>query len=93
MALPALGPIILGVIIAAAFRILLGLGIGFVAFTFSMPAIMTWLASYFSELPPEILQMVGILRVDQCFTLIFSAAAARLAYKISAAPLVSLGGE
>lgn len=90
MPLPALGPILLAVIIAAVFRILVALGIGFVSFTVALPAFYSFIQSYFTSLPPDILALVGILRVDQAITLIFSAAAARLAYKISAAPLFSL---
>lgn len=92
MPLPALAPILLGVILAAVFRLLLAVGIGFVAFTVGLPAFYAFIRDYFTTLPPDILQLVGILRVDQAITLILSAAAARVAYKISAAPLVSLGG-
>lgn len=91
MPLPALGGILLGVIIAAAFRILLAIGIGFVAYTVALPSFYSFITGYFQQLPPDILNMVGILRVDIAITMVFSAAAARLAYKISAAPLVSLG--
>lgn len=92
MALPALGPILLGVIVAAAFRILLALGIGFVSYTVALPAFYSFIAQYLAELPVDILNMIGILRLDIAMTMILSAAAARMAYKISAAPLVSIGG-
>jgi len=92
MALPALGVILLGVIISAAFRILLGLGIGFITFTVALPNMYAFIQGYFSQLPPDILNMVGILRIDQCITLIFSAAAAKIAYKVSAAPIFKIGG-
>lgn len=91
MPLPALAPILLMVILAAVFRIILAIGIGFVAFTVALPNIYAFISGYFNQLPPDILQMVGILRIDQCITLILSAGAARLAYKISAAPLVNFG--
>lgn len=91
MPLPALGPILLVVLIAAAFRIIVAIGIGFVAYTVALPSFYSFIQGYFSTLPPDVFQMVGILRVDIAFTMLLSAAAAKLAYKISAAPLVSIG--
>lgn len=92
MALPALAPILLAVIIAAVFRLLVALGIGFLTFTVALPSFYSWIQGFFSGLPIEILQVVGLLRVDIAITMLLSAAAARVIYKISAAPLISLGG-
>lgn len=90
MALPALGPILLSVIVAAAFRILVALGIGFITLTVALPSFYSFISQYFNELPLDILNVVGVLRLDIAITMILSAAAARLAYRISAAPLFSL---
>ena len=90
--MPALLPILLGVLIAAAFRILLAIGLGFLTFTVALPSLYSFIQSYFGQLPPNILGMVGVLRLDIVITIILSAAAAKVIYKISAAPLVSLGG-
>lgn len=91
MPLPALAPILLGVIIAAVFRILLAIGMGFLTFTVAVPEVYNFIRQYFTMLPPEVLGIVGILRVDIAITILISAAAAKVIYKISAAPLVSLG--
>ena len=79
--------ILISVLLSWGGRLLAGLGIGFLSFTVVLPALSSFVQSYFSDLPPEIFQMVGILRVDQCLTLLFSAAAARIATKVIAAPL------
>lgn len=92
MAFPALGAILLVVIIAAVFRLLVALGIGFLTFTVAIPSFYSWIQGYFTSLPVEILNMVGILRIDIALTMLLSAAAARVIYKITAAPLISLGG-
>lgn len=91
MALPLLAPILIGVVIAAVFRILLAVGLGFLTFTVALPQIYDFIRSYFTMLPPEVLGIVGILRMDIAITILISAAASKVIYKISAAPLVSLG--
>lgn len=90
MPVPIAG-ILIGVIIAAVFRILLALGIGFVAFTVALPNMYTFIQGYFNGMPPDYLSIVGMLKIDIAITMILSAAAARMAYKIAATPLVSLG--
>jgi len=91
MALPIAG-ILLSVIVTAAVRILLGIGIGVVSFTVALPALYSFITSYFSGIPTEIMQVLGMLQIDSSITLILSAVAARMAYKVAAAPLVSFGG-
>jgi hypothetical protein len=86
----AIGGILLTVLIGAVIRILLALGIGFISFTVALPSFYSYLTDFFSTLPPDVFAMAGILRVDQAITLILSALAARLAYKISATSLINL---
>lgn len=90
MAVP-LVPIFIGVVIAAVFRMLVAVGIGFIIFTYSIPEIYNFINSYFQTLPPEIMNTLGILRVDICITIMLSASMSKLAYKISATPLIQIG--
>ena len=88
--MPALMSMLLGVLLSWGGRLLAGLGIGFLSFTVVLPALSSFVQSFFTDLPAEIFQMVGILRVDQCLTLLFSAAAARMTTKMIAAPLAKV---
>lgn len=90
--MPALIPILIAVLLSVAFRFLVAIGLGFLTFSVALPQIYSFITSYFNQLPPSVLAMVGVLRLDIAITVILSAAAAKLIYKISAAPLISLGG-
>ena len=87
--LALLGRLLLGAAVASVFRVLIGLGLGFLSFTVALPTFYSYLNSFFQTLPPEILQVIGLLRIDIAITLILSALAARLVYKIASAPLIS----
>lgn len=84
-------PALVGVIAAAGFRILTALGLGFVTFNVAMPNLLNFIQSYFGQLPANILNVVGVLRLDIAITIILSAAAAKVIYRIAAAPLISFG--
>lgn len=90
--MPALIPILIGVLLSVFFRFLVAIGLGVLSFTVLLPNLYSFITSYFNQLPPSVLGMVGILRLDIAITIILSAAAAKLIYKIAAAPLISLGG-
>lgn len=83
MPLPLLAPLVVSAIVAAGVQILLALGIGFVSYTVALPAFYAFLTSLFTGLPPEIFQIVGILRVDIAITMMLSALAAKLSYSFS----------
>lgn len=90
--MPALIPILIGVLLSVAFRFLVAIGLGFVTFTVALPELYSFIQQYFAQLPAEVVQTVGILRIDIAMTILISAAATRVIYKIAAAPLISLGG-
>lgn len=62
------------------FQILLSLGVGFVTFTgmsVALGNLHTFAASQWSGLPSAVLQVLGLLRVDQALNLLISAATVR----------------
>lgn len=89
--MPALIPIIIGVLLSVAFRFLVAIGLGFLTFTVALPEFHQFIQQYFTQLPQDVINIIGVLRIDIAMTIILSAAAAKLIYKISAAPLISLG--
>lgn len=90
--MPALIPILIGVLLSVAFRFLVAIGLGFLTFNVALPEIYSFIQSYFAQMPAEVVNMIGVLRLDIAMTLVLSAAATKAVYKIAAAPLVSLGG-
>lgn len=81
MPLPLAG-ILGGVLLTVALKILFALGIGFLTYTVALPSLSSFIQSYFTALPPEILQIVGILRIDMAMTMMLSALAASAAVKL-----------
>lgn len=62
-------------------RVLVALGIGVVTYTginASLEALKTQAIGALSGLPPELLGLLGLLKVGQCISIIMSATAARL---------------
>lgn len=64
-------------------KLLLSLGIGVTTYTVALPALKAFINSYFTGLPSNVLQMLGILRIDIAITIIISAAAANLTYRVA----------
>lgn len=76
----ALGSLLLQIVGSAAGRVLIGLGIGTVTYT-GMNSSLTWLKSQavaaLSSTGADVVQMLGVLRVGQCISIVFSAMLAR----------------
>lgn len=76
----ALGSMLLQLVGSIAGRALIGLGIGVATYT-GMSTTMGWLktqaVSALLGLGPEVVSMLGILKVGQCISIIFSAMLAR----------------
>lgn len=69
-----------GVLSSVAFQVLIALGIGFVTFTgisTGFEALHAFAVSSWGALPASVLQVMGLVRIDQALNLIISAAAAR----------------
>lgn len=62
-------------------KVLLAFGIGITTYSVALPPLKSFIQSQFSQLPPEVLNMVGILRLDIAMTIILSAAVANITYK------------
>lgn len=80
-----------GAIIAAIVRIVFALGIGVATFTVALPSFYSLIQTYFTQLPTNVFAMAGTLQVDVAITMLVSAAAAKVLFKVAAAPLISLG--
>lgn len=83
-------PILWALILSVAFQIFIGLGVGFLSYTVVLPNLYSFIQQNFNNLPPVIMNVVGILRVDICITIILSAAAAKLATRVNFAKLSSV---
>lgn len=79
LAIPWIAALIGGLVSAAATflgRALIGLGVGIVTYTgFKMmiTKIQTDVISNLQSAPPEILQIMGLLKIDVCVSILFSA--------------------
>lgn len=62
-------------------KILLAFGIGVTTYTVALPPLISFIQTKFSALPPDVLNMIGILRLDIAMTIILSAAVANVTYK------------
>jgi len=68
------------VLSGVAFQVLIALGVGFVTFTgisVALTALHDFAAAQWGALPTAVLQVMGLVKVDQALNLIISAAAAR----------------
>lgn len=68
------------VVSSVAFQVLIALGIGFVTFTgisVGLTSLHDFAVSQWTALPVAVLQVLGLVKVDQALNLIISAAAAR----------------
>lgn len=68
------------VLSSVLFQVLFALGVGFVSFTgisLVLSQLHAFAATQWSALPATVLQVMGLLRVDQALNLIISAAAVR----------------
>lgn len=77
---------LLGAFIA---KVLLAFGIGVTTYTVALPPLRSFIQSQFTSLPPEVLNMVGILRLDIAMTIILSAAIANVGYKTTISAMTS----
>ena len=64
------------------FRALAALGIGYVTHTFIMPDFVAMIEGQLANVPPEVLQVLGLARVDIAVTIILSAVSVRLASRM-----------
>lgn len=77
----AIGSLLVSLAGSLAGRVLIGLGIGVVTYTgmsTSLNFLKTQAVNAFHQLPPEVLGMLGVLRVGQCISIVSSAMVARL---------------
>lgn len=77
----ALGSLLINLAGSLAGRVLIGLGIGVVTYTginTSLSFLKSQAVAAFQQLPPEVLGMLGVLRVGQCISIVSSAMVARL---------------
>jgi len=76
----ALGTLLLNLVGSMAGRVLVALGIGVATYT-GLNASLEWLkgqaVASFQSLPPEVLGMLGVMKVGQCISIITSAIVAR----------------
>lgn len=75
-------PALVAVLLTFALQLLVGLGIGFLSYTVAMPALSGFIQDYFTALPPEILQILGLLKVDIAMSMMLSALAANASTKL-----------
>jgi len=77
----AIGGMLISVVGTLAGRVLVALGIGVVTYT-GMNTALTWLKTQaitsFSLLPPEVMGIVGMMKVGVCISIVTSAITARL---------------
>lgn len=77
----ALGSLLLQIVGSMAGRVLVALGVGVVTYT-GMNASLTWLkqqaVASVTMLPADVLQVLGILKVGSCVSIVASAMVARL---------------
>lgn len=72
-------------------RLLLALGIGVTTYTVALPVLKDFILSHFNSLPPSVLQMVGVLRLDIAIVMILSAAVVNIGYKTTMSTLANAG--
>jgi len=85
MPFPALAVIGYSALTAAIYRIITAIGIGVVSYTVVLPNFYSYISGLFSDLPLMFFQMAGLMRIDICVTLVLSAYAARMTYKVALA--------
>lgn len=68
-------------------RLLIALGIGVTTYTVALPSLKSFIQSHFNSLPPSVLQMVGVLRLDIAIVMILSAAVVNIGYKTTMSTL------
>lgn len=77
----AIGGMLISVVGTLAGRVLVALGIGVVTYT-GMNTALTWLKTQaitsFALLPPEVMGIVGMMKVGVCISIVTSAITARL---------------
>jgi cell division protein FtsX len=77
----ALGGMLINIVGYLAGRVLVALGIAVVTYTgvnASLEALKSQAVASFSALPPEVYQVLAMMRVGQCISIITSAIAARM---------------
>ncbi len=77
----ALGGMLINIVGYLAGRVLVALGIAVVTYTgvnASLEALKSQAVASFSALPPEVYQILAMMRVGQCISIITSAIAARM---------------
>ncbi|MEA9838961.1 DUF2523 family protein [Xanthomonas campestris] len=73
-------------------RVMAGLGMTWVNFTYSLPAIKSWLSSKFAGLPDNVTTILSASGIDIFMTLIISAIVARLGMRTVVTSLNALQG-
>ncbi|MBB5865925.1 DUF2523 family protein [Xanthomonas sp. 3058] len=77
-------------------RVMAGIGLTWVNFTYSMPAVKQWIADKFSGMPDNVLTILAASGIDVFMTLIVSAIVARVgmrAFVTSVSALESMIGK
>lgn len=76
-------PYLVGILLSFLVTVLTSLAVGIVSYTVVLPNLMTLVQSYFTTLPPQILQTLGYFKLDVFISLVLSGASAGLTGKMS----------
>lgn len=63
-------------------RGLAALGIGYATYNFAMPEVKAYIINQFGGVPPDMLRVILLAKVDVCFSIILSAIAAKMTQQI-----------
>lgn len=67
---------------ALAARVMVGMGIGLASYNVLLPELVQYIQQFLWDLPDAWIQLLGILKIDVCLTILFSAMATKLGTKV-----------
>lgn len=71
-------------------RVMVTLGIGFMSYSMLLPELVSFVQQFLNDMSPDMVAVLGAIKVDKGLTLCFSAIGVRMGMKVSA---IRLGGS